>query len=167
MRSLIRSLLLAAIPGVAGSLSYYSPADGGGWPVVLSSIGLVKGTEANADVIVTPSRLREGAIVILEGESALAASLGFRADAQRVTVRSVEDVHAPKLQVVWEKALDVAVFEVPKEARVFTKERWQGAPLVAGMRRGAGAVLRVATSPGSKGYDRFPYIAQALAESSI
>jgi len=159
------ALFLCAIPVLAGGLSYYVAEDAApGWPVVLSSIGLTKGTEANADVIVTSSRIREGAIVILEGESVLATSLGFRPGVARVTVRSVEDVHAPKLQIIWEKTLDVPVFAVPKQARVFAKERQQGAPLMAGMRRGTGAVLWVAVSPGPSGYERFPYIAQALAD---
>src|SRR5205807_4155712 len=116
----IGAMLLAAIPAFAGSFSYYGPTDAaGGWSVVLSSVGLVKGTEANADIIVAPSHIRDDKIVILEGESPLAASLGFRPGAQRITVRSVEDVHAPKLRIVWEKALDIPVFEIPKEARVF------------------------------------------------
>ena len=63
-------------------------------------------------------------------------------------MRSVEDLRAPELRIVWEKALDLPVFEIPTEARVFARERWQKTPLIAGYRKGAGAVLWVATSPG-------------------
>ncbi len=37
-------------------------------------------------------------------------------------------------------------------------------PLIAGERIGAGAVLWVAASPGERGYERFPYLMQALAD---
>ena len=41
------------------------------------------------------------------------------------------------------------------------------APLVAGFRRGSGAVLWVAAPPGPHGYDRFPYLPQALADLGL
>jgi len=47
---------------------------------------------------------------------------------------------------------------------VFARERWEGAPLMAGFKKGAGAVLWIATGPGLRGYSRFPYIPQALAD---
>jgi len=83
-------------------------------------------------------------ILILEGESPLAASLGFRPTANRIAVRGVEDLRAPKLGIVSEEAADLPVFEIPKEARAFARERWLRAPLMAGFRRGEGAVLWIA-----------------------
>ena len=38
---------------------------------------------------------------------------------------------------------------------------------MAGFRRGAGAVLWVAASPGPHGYERFPYLPQALADLGL
>ena len=38
-----------------------------------------------------------------------------------------------------------------------------GAPLLAGIRMGRGAVLWAAVSPGVRGYERFPYVPQALS----
>lgn len=67
---------------------------------------------------------RSESILILEGESPLATSLGFRPTANRVSVRGVEVFRAPKLAIVWEEAADLPVFEIPKEARVFARERW-------------------------------------------
>src|SRR6185437_7233749 len=110
------------------------------------------------------SRVAKGTLLIVEGESPLAAAFGFHASAKHVTVRSVEDVHAPDLRIVWERAADLPVFQIPKGARVFAREKWEQAPLIAGFRRGAGAVLWVAAPPGPRGYDRFPYIIQALAD---
>ena len=46
-------------------------------------------------------------------------------------------------------------------------ERWQGAPLMAGFKRAKGAVLWIAASPGPRGYERFPYIPQALADLGL
>jgi hypothetical protein len=63
--------------------------------------------------------------------------------------------------------LDLPVFEIPKEACLFAAERWQSIPLMAGFRRGRGAVLWVAASPGPHGYERFPYIPQALADLGL
>jgi hypothetical protein len=53
---------------------------------------------------------------------------------------------------------------VPSGVTVFAKERWTGAPVVAGFRLGAGAVLWVGVQPGETGYERFPYLMQSLAD---
>ena len=112
-------------------------------------------------------RVEHGTILIIEGGSPLAESFGFRAGTARVSVQSVEDLCAPQLRIIWEQAADLPVFEIPKEARIFARERWKKAPLVAGFRRGSGAVLWIATSPGPHGYDRFPYLPQALADLGL
>jgi hypothetical protein len=82
-------------------------------------------------------------------------------------VVSVEDVHRPNLRIVWEKALELPRFEIPPAARIFARERWAGVPLIAGFRRGTGAVLWLAASPGPRGYERFPYILHALADLGL
>lgn len=147
--------------------------------MVLSSIGLIDGAESGAGVVVAPAgttaatgewtaRVERGAILVLEGESPLAASFGFRPSPKpHVMIRGVEDVHAPKLRIVWEKALELPVFELPNEARLFARERTNQAPLLAGFRRGEGAVLWIAASPGARGYERFPYIPQALTDLGL
>ncbi len=152
-------------------------SDPGSWPAILSSIGL--SASAPGDVLVIPtgtqasfeecqSRIERGAVLIIEGQSPLAESFGFHATTKpHVIVRSVEDVRSPKLPIVWEKPLDVPVFEIPKEARVFAAERWQGVPLMAGFKRAKGAVLWIAASPGPYGYERFPYIPQALTDLGL
>jgi len=153
--------------------------DPGGWPELLSSMGLTNGSGGGASVVVAPhgtdlpyaewsARVDHGVILILEGESPLAAAFGFRPGTQaRVTVRSVEDLRAPDLRIVWEKSLDLPVVEISAETRVFARERWQKAPLIAGYRKGEGAVLWVAASPGPRGYERFPYLPQALFDLGL
>jgi hypothetical protein len=174
---LSRAILFLAIATLshAATLSFHVLGnDPGSWPAILSSIGLKD--SPSADVLVIPtgapvslqecqSRLDRGAFLILEGPSPLAESFGFRVTTKpHVIVRSVEDVRAPKLHIVWEKPLDLPVFEIPKEARVFAAERWQGVPLMAGFKRAKGAILWIAAPPGKQGYERFPYIPQALAD---
>jgi hypothetical protein len=108
-----------------------------------------------------------GAVLILEGESSLADMFGFRRGEENVRIASLTDVHYPKLPIVWEKALELPVFELPGGTRVFAKDRWNGAPVIAGLRRGAGAVLWVAAPPGDRGYERFPYLLAALADLGV
>ena len=173
-----RGLLFLALAHASPTLSFHVMGDDtGSWPAILSSIGLTE--NSTGDVLVLAhgaqlsvqecqSRLDRGAILILEGPSPLAESFGFHATSKpHVIVRSVEDVRASKLHIVWEQPLDLPVFEIPKEARLFAAERWQGTPLMAGFKRAKGAVLWIAASPGPHGYERFPYIPQALADLGL
>jgi hypothetical protein len=152
--------------------------DAGSWPQVLSSIGLTKaaGGPANLFVVrnVTPGstpqwiqRIEQGAIVIIEGENELGVALGFRPGKKRVVVRSIVDLRAPKLPIVWESALDLPVFDLPGQTKIFATERWTGAPVMAAVQRGSGAVLWIAASPGKEGYERFPYLLQALGDLGV
>jgi hypothetical protein len=144
---------------------------------VLSSIGLQPQPAAQSQIFIAgpgaaaskewQERLEKGAILILEGESTLAEQFGFRRGTNRVRVNSLVDARRPSLPIIWEKALDLPSFEVPAEARVFTRERWSGAPMVAGRRVGAGAVLWVAAPPGERGYERFPFLLDALCELGL
>ena len=171
-------LALATLASAAPTLSFHVLGDDtGSWPSVLSSIGLRENSTGDVLVLANgaqlsfqecQSRLDRGAILVIEGPSPLAESFGFHATSKpHIIVRSVEDVRASKLHIVWEKPLDLPVFEMPKEARVFAAERWQGVPLMAGFKRAKGAVLWIAASPGPHGYERFPYIPQALADLGL
>jgi len=198
MRSRTSALaLLAALPCCAATFSFYVVGDNpGAWPTILGSIGLVRsaaqGGERDAGVIVIPAavttppgtwtpRVEHGAILIAEGASPVAASFGFHPTAERVTVRSIQDTHAPQLAIVWEHALDVSRFEIPADAQVFARDRQSNIPLIAGIRRGSGAVLWVAAAPsgpsggsppgpsasGGRGYERFPYLIQSLMDLGL
>ena len=89
-----------------------------------------------------------GVILILEGESPFATAFGFRAGTQpRITTRSVEDLRAPDLRIVWEKALDLPVFEIPSRSpRVRARALAEGAAHCR-LPQGEGAVLWVAAAP--------------------
>src|SRR6185503_16166330 len=56
---------------------------------------------------------------------------------------------------------------IPKIARVFAHDRWTGAPVTAGYVSSRGAVLWVAANPGDRGYERLPYILQALQDLGL
>lgn len=141
MRLFTSFLLLAATASAEAS-----------WPRVLSAAGLDR-----------------GAVTILEGSSAEAQAYGFRPSqgAEKVEVRSVTDSILPGLQIVWAHPARVPRYEVPAEATVFTRERWTGAPLAAGLRRAGRVVFWTATPIGERGYERYPYIPQALLELGL
>lgn len=167
-------LLLVAAECASGGTFFVPSAPAGSWSVILSSAGHFPGTAANADIFVASpgtsqspewkARLDRGAAVILEGSSPLAASLGFRADAEILSIVHPIDVHNPKLTIVWSQPVQIPRYQIPADAEVFAKDRWSGAPLVAGLHAGAGAILWVAANPGPNGYERFPYLMQALLD---
>lgn len=141
-----------ALVATAGALFSTGPSESSGWRRILSSVGLD---------LVPPLFL------IVEADSAAARQLGFRATSRSVQVTSIEELRDPQLEVVWAKPVTLPVYELPAAARVFTREKWTGAPLVAGLRHEGRAVLWTATSVGEKGYERFPYLLQALADLGV
>ncbi|MEO8592657.1 MAG: hypothetical protein ABI759_05005 [Candidatus Solibacter sp.] len=179
MRLLI-SLVVSAYLARAADLPYFSvlSADAGAWPDILSSIGLQSQPAGVSRIFVArsgsaasaewPARVERGAILILEGESSLAELFGFRrAPKDPVRVQSLTDVHRPTLPVIWEKGLELPVFSLPAGAQIFASERWGGTPLMAGMKRGTGAVLWLAAPPGERGFERFPYLLNALDDLGL
>ena len=152
--------------------------DPGPWPQIFSSIGITRaaGGPANLFVVrnVAPGsvpqwlqRIEQGGIVVLEGEGELAAALGITPSKQHVVVRSIVDQHAPKLAIVWESPLEISVFDIPKDASVVARERWEHVPVIVTLHRGTGAVLWIAAAPGKEGYERFPYLLQALHDLGL
>ncbi len=172
VRTALFALLLAPLVAQAGTLTYQIAGDvPGSWPAIFSSIGLVPGkggvVVASQEDSGWAAKVERGIILVVEGESPAASSFGFRATTKRLTVRSAQDLRAPQLDIVWERDADLPIFEIPPDARVFMRERHTGSPLMAGVRRGQGAVLWIATPPGSHGYERFPYLPQALTELGL
>ncbi|HMD47529.1 MAG TPA: hypothetical protein VKG79_00465 [Bryobacteraceae bacterium] len=176
---LVSAVFLVASVLPAATFTYHIAGDDPGpWPQILSSIGLVRaaGGPANLFVVRTVApgsipqwieRVEQGGIVVLEGDNELAAALGFKPTDKRVVIRSIVDWRAPKLPIVWENSVETPVFELPKSARVFANERWGNAPVMAAVRKGAGAALWIAAAPGKEGYERFPYLLQALKDLGV
>ncbi|HMF79345.1 MAG TPA: hypothetical protein VK604_27035, partial [Bryobacteraceae bacterium] len=130
------------------------------WQNLLSSVGLPPHATTLAEA-------RNGGFLILEGASPQAEALGIHATARTLEVRGITDLRHPKLPIIWQQGVEVAVFELPKGAIVFAKDRTQAAPVMAGFRTGKGAVFWLATSPGKLGFERYPYILQALVDLGV
>ncbi len=118
-----------------------------GWDRILQSVGL---------------DLLPPAITLLEGDSALARPSGAT-----VRVAAVEEARDPQLEVIWKEPLVLPVYRLPEHARVFAREKRTGAPLAAGFDREGRKVLWTAAPVGEKGYERFPYLLQALADLGV
>ena len=168
-------ILISMLPAPAAMHFQVLGSEPGAWPGILASIGLLPASEDRTEVFVIPrgvevpveqwlKRIDEGAVVVLEGESPLAESHGFKPGSAKISTRSTVDERAPKLPIIWEKTELLPVFEIGSGTRIFVRERWSKAPLMAGIRRGNGAVLWIAAGPGVQGHERFPYLPQALAE---
>jgi hypothetical protein len=167
-----------ALPNLA-PLPYFSvlSEDAGAWPEILRSVGFQRQPAGLAHIFVArtgapaspewPARVEKGAVLILEGESSLAESFGFQRTKENVRINSLTDVHRPSLPIIWEKGLELPLFQIPETATVFARERWSNAPLSAGFRRGSGAVLWIAVAPGERGYERFPYLLSALCDLGV
>lgn len=151
------------------------PGAPGPWPAILASAGHARSLEsAAADIYVAPpnapaspdwkQRIQAGAVVILQGASPLASAFGFTPTSATLSAVHIVDEHNSALVIVWDKPVSIPRYDIPADAHVFARERWSGAPVVAGYRLGAGAILWVAASPGDSGYERFPYLTQALAD---
>lgn len=171
--------ILLPFPASASQEPYFSvlSEDPGAWPAILSSIGLQRRPAASARVFVARTgasasiewnaRVSGGAILILEGESSLAEMFGFHRTSENARITSLTDLRNPGLPIVWEKGLELPVFDLPPGARVFARDRWSKAPLMAGFQRGSGAVLWIAVPPGERGYERFPYLLNALCDLGL
>ena len=171
-------LRFCAVAIVAVQLPAMSPCfqvigtDAAPWTKVFTSIGFTPATDNNsAQVIVAgPSsnvdvaRLATDHIVILEGDSAAARQVGIVPGTDFIPIRHIVDVHAPKMQIIWEKQVSAPVMSIPQDFEIYTKERWKSAPVEAGKRTAQGAILWVATPIGDSGADRYPYLLHALAD---
>jgi hypothetical protein len=139
----------------------------GTWPAILRPLGIPVQEAVHIPPPALINHLEAGAIVVLSGASEYAEILGIRPTSKRVSVRSIIDNRNSRLPIIWEKQLDMPMFSVPKDAQVFAHERWAKAPMMVGVRRGKGSALWLAASPGDKGYERFPYIPQALVDLGL
>lgn len=179
MRLLVSFVALFSLQASTPPPTYHVLGDDPGpWPKILASAGFqpIHGGAAGLVVLRRGSdragdrwreRVEKGMFLVLEGESAMAESLGFHPGPKRVVAQSIREERDPNLPIVWEKPLELPIWSIPREAQVFASERWDGAPLVAGMRLGEGAVLWVAVTPGAEGYERFPYLLQSLGDLGL
>mgnify|MGYP001346269882 CR=1 FL=1 len=177
MRSaqLILMAWVAAVPAFAAASTYrVTGTDPMPWSRIFAAIGIAQSGKSDPVVVVAGAKeqidvlkLAEHHIVVLEGNTAASRSLGFIAKTETVQVRRIYDVHAPKMNIIWEQAVSVQPVAVPAGFEIFATEKWKGIPVMAGKRTGDGAILWVATGPGATGIERYPYLLQALVDLGL
>jgi hypothetical protein len=167
-------IAVAALPAFAAAPTYrVTGTDAMPWGRIFESIGIANGKSDSGVVVagakeqIDVAKLAESHIVVLEGNTAASRSLGFLPKTQVVEVRRIYDVHAPKMNIIWEQAVSVAAIAVPSGFEVFATEKWKGIPVMAGKRTAHGAILWVATPPGRTGIERYPYLLQALVDLGL
>jgi hypothetical protein len=148
------------------------------WKRVLGSMGLVESPPGRSSVLVfagndpaglaaSIARIENGAVAILEGDSPLSRALGIVPTTGLVRTGRIRDVHNPGLRIEWKDRIGIPRYRVPAGARVFATEWKTRTPLAIGIARGRGAAFWLALPPGEQGYERFPYLPQALAELGV
>ncbi len=176
MRAAIASLgvFLGAAPLLAGAATFQVVAtDASPWLRILGAVNITPAATTQADILVAGPDARidpdvaENRILILVGSSTTAAKFGIHSTAETVLVRHIADIHAPKMEIFWQQPLSIPFVEVPADFRIFAAEKSKSAAVLAGKRTSHGAVLWLATDPGKIGFERYPYLLQALADLGL
>jgi hypothetical protein len=142
------SLLLAA--PLAAQFHYTAPP--GPWDAIFEAAGIRAGA---------PAGLEHLTIAIGEQH-------GAQATAGRVTVRRILDTRQPTLEIFWDPPAAIPHFSLAPEARILAWEWWTQAPVLAYWKDQRGdPVLWLATAPGERGYERYPYLIQTLTELGL
>ena len=173
----ISYLMAASMLTAAPHLSFDAHGDAA-WGRVLGSLGLHLTARASVDDAAVEKavghdgaywmeRARRGTLIVTDGASPVAVAAGIVATEATVDVRSLTDPADGQLEIIWQSSERAPVFRMPDAAKVFLRELQSKAPLMAGVRVGAGAVLWTATPLGEEGYERYPTIPQALLELGL
>ncbi|MGH9584826.1 MAG: hypothetical protein ACRD4O_18040, partial [Bryobacteraceae bacterium] len=165
---------MLVLPLLAGAATFRAVGtDPAPWSKIFGAVGIAQTANADAGIfVVGPQAHLDAAaadnhIVIVEGDSPLAQSFGIRPSSNTVLVRRICDEHAPRMRIFWREPLTVPVVQVPSGFRIFAADYWKHAPVIAGRRTAHGAILWLATEPGSTGIERYPYLLNALADLGL
>ncbi len=134
--------LIASASAAAQRIQVEEP---GRWQPILESLSL--------EATTAPAQR-----TIIIGEHPRAESVGIRATLETITVASLVDEHDPELEILWQEPLTLPIYELPAGAQLHTWEKHSRAPLAASV----GNLLWLAAEPGDRGYERYPYLAQAI-----
>ncbi|MCX6609773.1 MAG: hypothetical protein NTW74_02855, partial [Acidobacteria bacterium] len=147
-----------------------------GWDAVLRSLGQVPAESGKGQTIwlsgkespqTAQALLDSGAQIILEGFSPLTSHFGVAATDVTVSIRQIRDIASPDLPIVWESEESVLRSQPSDAWQVRAKERWNGAPVLAIRRFARGSILWTATPIGQAGYERYPFLPQALLAAGL
>jgi hypothetical protein len=173
MKTLCLLLFASLFPALAGAATFdVKGTDAAPWSKIFGAVGIDQAPGESDIVAAGPdaqvdSKLAENHILILEGTGTAAASFGFAQKSDAVLVRHICDVHAPKMQIIWQHPQEVHTVSVPEGFTIFATEKWKGIPVLAGKRTKNGAILWMATAPGEPGFERYPYLLQALVDLGL
>ena len=156
MPRLFNLLFLLTVPAFADTYRL-EPADVPGFRDFFLSLGFQESQLSPA--IAVQNTKSAAPLQIITG-----AVLGVTAGEKKAKVRSAVDRFRPSLEIVWEREENLPVYTLPEGAKVYTWERWTKAPLVASWKQDRQTILWLATSLGEHGYEKFPYLAQAMVE---
>src|SRR6476646_861741 len=134
-KQLILAVLLSSAV-VRGGAFQVNQADPQPWLKILGAVGISPSESNDADIVIAGpaapasiAALAENHLLVLEGVSPAARSLGITAKTETLRVRQIRDTHAPDMQIFWEQPSEVAVAEVTPGFQVFAREGWTGAPM--------------------------------------
>ena len=168
------ALLAASAIACSAATFRMDGADAAAWGKILGALGITQTSKADADIVVLGAgasseaeSLAQRQFVIVEGTGPAAKSLGITEKPATVAVRQIRDVHAPKMQIVWQQEQAIHAVNLPAGFQVFATEKWNNVPVLAGRRTAHGAILWLATNPGATGIERYPYIPQALRDLGL
>lgn len=155
MRSLT-SVLLLIVPALFAQPSRtfrVGPGvDPAPWREIFSSFGLTESLSASIAVVTGDSEAAEPLVIRIGGHAT-----------RSIDVRRIVDSTRPSLEIVWEHPQPVPLVDLPKNAQVLARDRWSNTPVMASWSDRASRTLWIATPPGKHGYERYPYLVQALA----
>jgi hypothetical protein len=147
-----------------------------GWSAVLRSMGQVASHDGRADTVwlsgkessqTAQSLLDSGARIILSGLSPLSTHFGIKASATGVSIRQIRDLSSLELPIVWKSEERILRSELTDAWQVRARDRWSEAPVLAIRNFASGAILWTATSIGEAGYERYPFLPQALLAAGL
>ncbi len=174
MRLLISALVFACFAADAQTFELDGAAPG--WGAVLRSLGQVAAQPGKAQTVwlggkespqTAQSLLDSGTQIIIEGFSPLSAHFGIDATDATVSIRQIRDLASPELPIVWESEEQILRSQLSDAWQVRAKDRWSGAPVLAICRFTRGSILWTATSIGQSGYERYPFLPQALLAAGL
>ena len=138
MRLLISALVLLASSLTAQDFILIGAAPG--WNNVLRSLGLVPSTSLTPRVVVAadiksnPSietYLAAGSLIVIEGHSPLAESLGITSSNKQLEVRQIRDSASPELPIVWNTSATISAAKLGEGWQLRGRDRWTGEPVLA------------------------------------
>ena len=177
LKALLRLIAIACLAvSASAQVSNFRviDADAGPWTKVLGSVGIVPASSGEAPLVVAGAKAPASAaslaadhILILEGFSPLAQSLGVKQNSASVSFRRIIDSRDPSMDIIWRQSVTQPSVTVPSDFQIFAHEKWKNAPVLAGKRTAHGAILWLATSPGPSGIECYPYLLQALVDLGL